>query len=259
MESKFWHAYVNYYTITVDVLLLIGIYFFLKLPKEKKANSLYWLPLVILGFSVIYEALGGYVNSNFEFKKAVNEFLGNTENPMYNIWLYNISNKQITTVLFLFLIKIWIEPSKKKYINWMISIFLITAVVFQLTGVEPLYLDQPFIAALAANIVLVSCGLYFIGMITNDHYLDSHPLRLISFWQTTILLFTYSLIYINSVARIYIFGISRELAINMANIDRVLGISVRAMLLLIIISPFLNKVFDREPFYVPSRKSDLIS
>lgn len=249
MKGGFWVAYVSYYSITVDILLLLGLYFFLKLPKEKKANSLYWLPLLILGFSVLYETAGAYFNYNFELKKAINAFLGNTENPKYNIWLFNIANKQITTVLYLLLIRNWLEPSKKKYITWMVSAFLLTALILQFTGVEPLYSSQPFIAAMAANMVLVGCGLYFIGMITNDNYLDSQPLRLISFWQTTFLLFAYSFIYINSVARIYIYEISIELAYNMAHFDRVLGIFVRTALLLVIISPFLPKVFERDPLY----------
>lgn len=249
MESKFWNAYLNYYTISVDILLIIGIYFFLKLPKKQKANSLYWLPLLILGFSAFYEAIGAYLNYNYEFKKAANAFLGNTENPSYNIWLYNISNKQINTILYLFLIRCFLEPSKKKYIDWMIPLFFLISLSLQLTGIEPLYLNQPFIAAMAANMILIGCGLYFIGMITNDHYLESKPLKLISFWQTTFLLFSYSLIYINSVARIYIYGISKEIAINMAHLDRVFGISIRLMLVIIILSPFLPKVFDSDPIY----------
>ncbi|WP_296705147.1 histidine kinase [Algoriphagus sp.] len=265
MDSKFWDAYVNYYTITIDCLLIIGIYFFLKLPKEKKANSTYWLPLLIIGFSVFYEAFGAYANYNFEFKKAVNAFLGNTENPKYNIWIYNITNKQISTLLNLLLIKKLIEPTKKIYLRWMIIFFIMVAIILQLTGVEPLYLNQPIIAVMAASMILIGSGLYFIGLISNEQYLNSKPIHLISFWLMTFLLFTYSLTYINSVARIYIYEINPQIALSLAHIDRILGIFLRLTLLLIIISPMLPKVFNKEPSFEfksskkPGKASDLSS
>ncbi|EAZ82198.1 hypothetical protein [Algoriphagus machipongonensis] len=259
MDSKFWEAYSNYYTITIDCILIIGVYFFLKLPKEKKANSIYWLPLLILGFSVFYEALGAYANYNFEFKKAVNAFLGNTENPKYNIWIYNITNKQISTLLNLFLIKKLIEPTKKVYLTWMIFFFIIVAFILQVTGIEPLYLNQPIIAVMAASMILIGSGLYFIGLISNEQYLNSKPIRLNSFWIMTLLLFTYALTYINSVARIYIYEFNPQTALSLAHIDRILGILLRLTLLLIIISPFLPRVFDKEPFSQSKRKFKLQS
>lgn len=253
MKNTYWGSYGNYYTIIIDLLLVAGIYFFLKLPKEKKSNSFYWIPLVILSFSVFYEALGAYVNYNFELKKDINVFLGNSEHPNYNIWIYNISNKQISTILYLFLARFWVAPSKKKYVGWMILIFTSISLALQITGVEPIYFNQPIIAGMAATMILISCGLYFIDLITNKNFLATNPLRLLSFWQMSFLLFTYSLTYINSIARMYIYQISPQLALSMGHIDRILGISLRSIFLLIIISPLIPKAFDAEPF-MQSRK-----
>ncbi|SIN98663.1 histidine kinase [Algoriphagus halophilus] len=249
MPSPFWTAFGDWYLFAIDALLLIGTFYFLKLKKEEKANSYYWLPFFILAFTVFYENLGAYTNFNFEFKKSVNALLGNTEFPKYNLWLYNITNKQISTILYLFLIKNWLEPTKKKYINWMLIVFVIVSLVLQITGIEPLYLNQPIIFSMGANMILIGSGLYFVALITNQYYLNSNPLKLLSFWQMTFLLFTYSLTYINSMTVIYLYEINSQLGIGIVQIDRVLGILNKVILVLIIASPLLKKVFVKEPIF----------
>ncbi|MBN3520803.1 histidine kinase [Algoriphagus lutimaris] len=249
MSSPFWTAFGDWYLFNIDALLLIGTYYFLKLKKEEKANSYYWLPFLIIAFTVFYENLGAYTNYNFEFKKSVNALLGNTEFPKYNLWLYNIANKQLSTVLYLFLIKTWLEPSQKKYINWMVIVFVIVSIFLQIAGIEPLYLNQPIIFSMGANMILVGSGLYFIGLITNQYYLNTNPLKLLSFWQMTFLLFTYSLTYINSMTVIYLYEINPQLGISIVQIDRVLGILNKVTLVLIITSPLLKKVFVKEPIF----------
>ncbi|WP_296705149.1 histidine kinase, partial [Algoriphagus sp.] len=216
MDSRFIEAFGGWYLVILDVLLIVGVICFFRLPKVKRVNSYYWLPFLILAFTFVYENIGAYTNYNFEFNKTVNAFLGNPENPRYNLWLFNIANKQISTILYLFLIKSWIESSKKKYINWMIILFIIVALILQLTGIEPLYLNQPIIFAMGANMILLGSGLYFIGLITNDKYLETTPFRLVSFWQMTFILFTYSLTYINYVAVLYLFEINPQLGRSIA-------------------------------------------
>jgi len=249
MESRFWIAFGDWYLLAIDLLLLIGTYYFLKLKKEEKANSYYWLPFLILAFTVFYENMGAYTNYNFEFKKSVNAWLGNTKYPKYNLWLYNIANKQLSTILYLFLIKTWLVPNQKKIINWMVIVFVIVSLVLQITWIEPLYLNQPIIFSLGANMILFGSGMYFIGLITNGQYLNYNPIRLLSFWKITFLLFTYSLTYINSIVIIHIYEISAQLAIGISQIGRVLGIFNKAILVLIIASPLLPKFFDKEPIF----------
>lgn len=253
MSEDFVRAFGNWYLITIDILLIIGITFFARLPKHQRKDSYYWLPFLILVFTISYENFGGYTNYNLEFKKSVNAYLGNTDFPKYNLWLYNITSKQISTVLYLLLIKIWIEPSNKKYINWIVILFVCVALVVQLSGMEPVYLNQPTIAAMAATMILAATALYFFALITNEKYLESKPLRLLSFWQTTIFLFCYSLTYLNSVSRVYIYNINPQLARNLAELDRVFGVLFKLMLLVIIISPFIPKAFDPEPFSQPNQ------
>lgn len=252
MEGRFLTAFGNWYLLAIDSLLVIGTYYFLKLTKDEKANSYYWLPFLILAFTVFYENLGAYSKYNFEFNKSVNALLGNTEFPKYNLWLYNIANKQISTILYLFLIKNWLSHSKKKYINWMLIVFVIVSLVLQITGIEPLSTNQPIIFSMGANMILVGSGLYFLGLITNQQYLENNPIKLISFWQMTFLLFTYSLTYINSVTLIYLYETNPQLGLSFIQIDIVLGVLNKVILVLIIASPLLSKIFVKEPIFEAS-------
>ena len=253
MDSRFWIAFGNWQTVAFDISLLLGTYFFIKLPKEKKANSAYWLPFLILSHFVLYQNFGSYTNYNYEFKKAVNAYLGNTENPKFNLWLFNITERQILTILYLFLIRSWLEPSMKKFINWMISSFVIIALILQITKIELMYTEQPVIFALGANMILIACGLYFIQLMTNEKYLVSNPLRLLSFWTTTFLLFNYSLTYVSSVSLLYLYRVNPVLGKSLFQIGRVMGVINISALVLLIASAFLTKLFDREPLYEPSR------
>lgn len=249
MDSRLIQAFVDWYLVSIDVLFILGIIYFLKLPKEKKANSHYWLPFSILAFTVFYENLGAYTIYNFEFNESVNEIFGNTENPRYNLWLFNIANKQITTILYLFLIRSWLEPSKKKYINWMIILFIIAVQVLQFSRIEPIYLDQPIIFTIGANMIIVGSCLYFINLISNEEYLASNPVRLLSFWQMTFILFTYSLTYISSVSLLYLYTNYPKLLYSLLQIDLVMGILNLAIMVLTLASPRFPSVFEKEPNY----------
>lgn len=249
MDSRFFEAFVDWYLISIDILLVLGIIYYLKLPKEKRSISFYWLPFLILSFTVFYENLGAYTNYNFDFKKAANAFFGNTENPRFNIWVFNIFNKHISTILYLFLIKSWLVPSKKKYINWMIITFFIAVQVLQFSGIEPIYLNQPLIFTFGANLILLGSGFYFIGLMTNEQYLATNPLRLLSFWQMTFILFTYSLTYISSVSLMYLYNNYPQLLTSLLKIDWVMGVINLGILVLTIASPKFPHFFEREPFF----------
>jgi len=249
MDSRFFQIFLDWYLLAIDLLLDVGIIYFLKLTKQQKSNIFFWLPFLILVFTVFYENLGGYTIYNFEFNQWVNEYLGNVDNPRYNVWIFNFSYKQIATILYLFLIKYWLDAFKKKYINWMVVFFIVIILVIQLSGLEPIYLNQPIIFALGANMILVGSGLYFISLITNEQYLNSNPLRLLSFWQMTFILFTYSLTYINSVAIGYLWNVNKQLAMSLYQIDRTMGIINLSILVLIIASPYLTRILEKEPSY----------
>jgi len=258
MDSKLIEAFFTAYpfdSIPMDILMIIGLVCFLKLPKEKKANIHFWLPFLILSFTVLYENFGRYTNYNYEFKKSVNEYLGNFKYPKFNLWLYNVTKRQIGTILYLFLIKSWLEPTKRKFIDWMIIGFVIISLALQISGIEPLYLSQPIIFALGANMILIGSALYFTGMITQPQYLDKNPLRLISFWQMTFVMFTFTLTYIFSVTLIYLYEVNPVLGEALQQIDIVMNNINLGILTLTIASPFLPRIFEEEPFYISHETS----
>lgn len=249
MDSRLIQAYSHWFTIISNLLLIIGIFSFVKLSKEKRADIHYWLPFLILVFTVFYGNLGPYTNYNFEFKKTVNAYLGNTEYPKFNLWINNIAQRQIGVILYLLLIKFWLEPSKRKYINWMIYIFIVLASILQISGIEPLYFNQPIIFSIGANMILIGSGLYFIGMITLEQYLVSNPLRLISFWQMTFIMFTFTLSYISSVALLYLYTVNPELGKALQQIANGMMLLNLSMLTLTIASPLMPRIFEKEPSY----------
>lgn len=249
MDSGLLQAFSHWFIIGANLLLILGVIFFIKLPKEKKANIQYWLPFLILAFTVFYENFGSYTNYNYEFKKAVNAYLGNTEYPQFNLWLFNIARRQVGVILYLLLIRYWLQPAYKKYMNWMILVFIVLVVVLQISGVEPLYLNQPIIFAIGANLILIGSGLYFIGMITRDQYLGRNPLRLVSFWQMTLIMFTFSLNYISSVTLLYLYAVNPVLGKALQDLSYVMMLGTLAVLIVTIASPLFPDKFEKEPSF----------
>ncbi|MFT4856926.1 MAG: hypothetical protein ACI9UV_000411 [Algoriphagus sp.] len=249
MDSRLIQAFSHWFTIGANLLLIIGVVFFIKLPKGKRANIQYWLPFLILTFTVSHENFGAYTNYNFEFKKAVNAYLGNTEYPQFNLWLFNITRRQVGVILYLLLIKSWLQPDHKKYINWMIYGFIVVAIVLQISSIEPLYFNQPIIFAIGANLILIGSGLYFIGMITHDQFLESNPLRLVSFWQMSIIMFTFSLNYISSVALLYLYAVNPVLGKALQQTSSVMWLCTLVVLIVTIASPLFPRIFQKEPSY----------
>lgn len=235
--------------VSIDLLLIIGAIYFFSLPREKRSHQFYWLPILILVFTVFYENLGAYTIVNKDFNQKVNAFLGNTDFPKYNLWLFNLANRYVAITLYLFLIRCWIVPSKKIIISWLIGIFLVMSLGLWFSGIEPIYFNQPIVFALGANFILIGCGLYFIGLISDDKYLNSNPLKLLSFWQMTFLLFTYSLTYINSVSISYLYSVNPDLGLSLVKIDWVMGLTNLGIFVLIVASPKYPQLFEHEPYY----------
>ncbi|WP_339874902.1 histidine kinase [uncultured Algoriphagus sp.] len=252
MESRFIQSFFisnGELLIPLDLLLIIGVACFIKLPKEKRADIQYWLPFLILVFTVFYQNFGAYTNYNYEFKKSVNAYLGNTEYPKFNIWVYNIAENQIGVILYLVLIKSWLATSKKKYINWMIYIYIPIVCVITFLGIEPLYFNQPILFTIGANLILIGSGLYFIGLISQEDYLASNPLKLISFWQMTLIMFTFTLTYIFWVSLLYLYSVNPVLGKALQQMGNVILITNLAVLTLTVASPLLPGIFEKEPTY----------
>jgi hypothetical protein len=250
MGSRFIQAFGNWYLISIDLILVIGIVYFLKLPNDKRANIHYWLPFLILIFPVFYENLGAYTNFNFEFKKSVNALLGNTEHPRYNVWVYNIFNQQIVTLLILFLVKSYLPIRSKRIVSWLMFFFIVMSFFIVAFELEPIYGSQPLIFSIAAGAILTSCGLYFMSFITEDGYLESNPLRLASFWQVSFILFYHSAIFLKTISQKYLWAELYDFGRSLQFINTSLWIVLMITMLLTLAAPSLKLNFENEPSHV---------
>jgi len=131
----------------------------------------------------------------------------------------------------------------------MIFFFIVAVQVLQFSGIDPIYLDQAIIFTIGANMIIVGSCLYFINLISNEEYLASNPIRLLSFWRMTFILFTYSLTYISSVSLMYLYINYPKLLYSLLQIDLVLGILNLAIMVLTLASPKFPSVFEKEPNY----------
>jgi len=240
-------AFLSGYLILIDVLLVLGLVFFILLPKVERANKLYLLLLFILAFTISYENFGRYLIYNTGLNTSINAFLGNTENPKYNLWLFNLAADSIIPCCYLLIIRIYVSGRRKKLIFLMFFSFLSFLVISQLTNFEPVYGLQPMRYSLGATFVMISCILFFMNLMKDPAYLEVNPLRLMSFWLVTVLLFYFSLTFLTNNSREYLWQKQPLLAESLALIDMVLGISCLVVIVLIIVAPNLKVKLEKEP------------
>lgn len=241
--------FFNWYMISIDLLLLIGLIFFIKLPYTKRVEKLYWIPFLIIWLTVVYENFGAFLTYEKTFNEKINLFLGNNINLNYNIWLFNIGNLQICTVLFLWLISLYLPKKNKRLVRIFIWIFIGFSLVSQILGFQPIYDSQPFLFAIGAGFVMISCGLYFISFMNKDVYLGINPLRLFSFWQVIFILFYFSLIFLKTISEKYIYELDKSFAMSLAYINPAMWILIMTIFVLTIIAASMQWEFEIEPIH----------
>lgn len=242
--------FLNWYLISVDVLAIFSMFSFLRLRTSKRLNPNYFLPFLIVVFTAFYENLGAYFWYNTELNASVNEFLGNTANPKYTVWFYNIVNQELMTILILLLLRSFLPRNKKKVVNWLLLFFVVSSVLIQILGLEPIYGSQPLIFSIAAGAILTGCGLYFMSFMTDDRYMESNPLRLASFWQVTFILFYHSVIFLKTVSQKYLWSENYAFGNSLEFINTVIWILILGAMLLTYASRFSTLNLDKEPSYV---------
>jgi heme/copper-type cytochrome/quinol oxidase subunit 2 len=85
------------------------------------------------------------------------------------------------------------------------------------------------------------------NLMKDPAYLEVNPLRLMSFWLVTVLLFYFSLTFLTNNSREYLWQKQPLLAESLALIDMVLGISCLVVIVLIIAAPNLKVKLEKEP------------
>jgi hypothetical protein len=81
-------------------------------------------------------------------------------------------------------------------------------------------------------------------------YLEVNPLRLLSFWQVTVILFYYSLTFLINNSMEYLWKTQPLLAGSLGRINMFLGILSLVVIVFIIAAPNLNIKLEKEPAHV---------
>jgi hypothetical protein len=240
----------NWYLLILDALLIVGLIYFILLGAEKRVSKLYWLLFFVLSFTVFYENFGAYLTYNSSLNAHINAFLGNTKNPNYNLWLYNLTGNVIIPCSYMLIIRLYVSHLYKKLVSVMLFSFISFLIVFQLVKLEPVYGPQLIAYSLGATLVLISCILFFISLMKDPVYLEVNPLRLLSFWQVTVILFYYSLTFLTNNSAEYLWKTQPSLAVSLNWINVFLGIISLMAIVIIIAAPNLNIKLEKEPTYV---------
>ncbi len=244
---SFYDAFLSWYSIVIDTILVLGIIAFIKLPKKMRANVYYWLPFLILVLIVSYETIGAYFLYDRALNAEINAFLGNTENPKYNVWVFNIFNLYLLTLLYLFLIRAYFPIRYRKFINGMLVFYLLSILVLNSLGIQSVYDSQPIIFFIGASFLIIASGAYFILFLTENAYLEINPLRLFSFWQVTLIMFNYSIVFLLLISQKYMWQNYYSLFYSLNYINMVLGIGVLVVFLATIAWPSLKWNYAEQP------------
>jgi|AntRauMFilla1563_2_1112583.scaffolds.fasta_scaffold00969_7 hypothetical protein len=240
----------NLYLLIIDALLFVGLIYFILLGAEKRVNKLYWLLFFVLFFTVFYENFGSYLIYNSTLNARINAFLGNIENPNYNIWFFNLSYSIIIACCYLLILRIYVSSSLKRPISFLLFSFLTLCLVLHLFKIEPIYGPQIIIYTIGSSFVLISCILFFISLMKDPIYLEVNPLRLLSFWQVTVILFYYSLTFLTNNSMEYLWKTQPLLAGSLGKINMFFGILSLVVIVFIIAAPNLNIKLEKEPAHV---------
>lgn len=247
---EYFNVSQNGYLLILDALLIVGLIYFILLGAEKRVNKLYWVLFFVLFFTVFYENFGSYLTYNSTLNARINAFLGNTKNPNYNIWFYNLSYSIIISSCYLLILRIYVSSSLKRPISFLLFSFLTLCLVLHLFEIEPIYGPQLITYSIGSSFVLISCILFFVSLMKDPVYLEVNPLRLLSFWQVTVILFYYSLTFIINNSVEYLWKTQPSLAVSLHWINVFLGIISLMTIMIIIAAPNLNIKLEKEPTHV---------
>lgn len=212
----------KWYLIAVKVLTVLSFFLYWTLPRQERRLKFFKYPLGIMVLVFFYEHLGSLTNSNREWNGFVYDyFYPNYTRNLYNVWVYNIFSNQLGSILFLLLIRNLIQnPLLKRIIAGLILSITGVALILELSGVLPIINNQPTIFFLFYGGIIISCGLFFMDLLTNPKLIEVDILREFSFWQVTLILFYYSMVFLIQIAFNYLWATQPELLNAMFTILR---------------------------------------
>lgn len=226
---------IGYYQILLVSFALAGLLGYSFLSKEQKKNESIKLSLAILITVPFYELFATVYAS----QKIVNQ------------WVYNLFFHHLSALLFVLLVRSFLKRiSHKKAVNFLIVFFLLSSSFLHLTGVVQFNDAGEYLSFLNSVIILCSCGLYFIELITLEEFLEINPLKEFSFWASTAILFYFSSSFMIFISLKYLYTNHLDIFYIVMNIPIFMAILSNLLLCLSIFSLVLKNKLKFEIIHV---------
>lgn len=226
---------LSYYPLLLVGFAIAGLWGYVLLSKSQRKNQTVTLSLSIILLVAFYEMLGTFLGSQ----------------KIVTFWLYNLFNGHLAAILFLLLIRSFLKrKSHKRLLTVFVALFLLISLVFHLTGFVHYNDSGEYISFLNTVLILCSCGLYFLELITLDEFLDINPLREFSFWVSTVILFYFSSSFIIYISYKYLYTNHLEIFFMVIEIPKNMAILCNLLLCLGIYSQVIKKRFQLEIIHV---------
>jgi hypothetical protein len=209
-----------FYKLIIAAFGILGFFYFIFFSTSEKKRRINQLLLSSLILVCFYENLGGVIASQ---KKA-------------NHWVYNIFFFHIATWIHLFIVREFlVRPLLKKIsVGFAISLLFFSAIPYAL-GFFPFNELLNYSALLSSFLMIVSCGLFFYDLLSNDAYINLNIIHFSGFWIATVLLFFYLVNFILFSYLGYIFSHHKYIFITFIKLPMISGIVVYCTFFLVLI------------------------
>lgn len=226
---------IAYYHILLVGFAVVGILGYSILSKKQKRNEPVQLSLGIVVVVAFYEILAAVLSS----QKTV------------NLWVYNVFNSHVAAILFTLLIRSFLKrQNHKKAVIFLIVLFLLISAFLYLRGILHFNDTVEFLSFFNSVMILCSCGLYFLELITLDEFLEINPLKQFSFWASTVILFYFSSSFIIYISYKYLYTNHIDIFYMVIEIPKHMALLCNLLLCLGIYSPMIKNRFQKEIIHV---------
>ncbi len=212
---------IDYYQWLLAVFAIAGLIGYSLLSKESKKKESLILSTGIVVLVAVYEYFATLLSASGQV----------------NNWVYNIFNGHFAAILFLLLIRSFLKKKvHRKLVNLFIGLFLLFSLILHLSGFVHYNDSGEYISFLNTIFVLLSCGLYFIELISLDELLNVNPLREFSFWASTVILFYFSSSFMIYISLKYLYTNHMDIYYMVLEIPRNMALLCNFCLLLAIVA-----------------------
>jgi hypothetical protein len=207
-----------FYNIIINVIALAGLVAYFLLPKNEKKIRIYLLLICALVLVSFYQDLASYLGRVMRLK---------------NHWVFNVFFYHFAVWINLFILReLTLKPIFKKIILGFVWILFICSGLPYGLGFFPFNELLNYAALLGSSMIIISCGLFFYDLLSNDAYLHLKILRYSGFWIATLLLFFYSSNFVLFVSLSYIIKHHTDIFIVIVIIPMISSVFVYIVFLL---------------------------